>query len=447
MHCLRADFRLSADFKTRPVRGALLTAVLWIGLSASVTAQADTESTNAKPSTAETAVSSQETATDIREALTREADPIGPRPLLAPDGSFRALVAADIVSPPTLNKEANYFYTQLGIGSSVPIECYFYLEEQDLAANMMVNSNLMFDLLAKRSDAILGREVEKVDAGAVDGSPYLALSWLYRGRNGSETVIGQFKQRLGSRGAGSVYCGHNEAGYERSFARAFDSILASLQWATPSAIPFYAEVIVTEIQGKTFGVARSTLTWDAEGDVRSQESLSMLLPVDAQTLSATDSYSIDFSTPEGLLINQVEIETQQGEITKNLQFDPAEEGSWKVSGIFQGKELSAHIEAQELLSGYGQSLAMLKFLNDPEAKGPLSFPSWIPDADPTTILPVEMDFGERTDEGISAKINMASIVMDAMMDRQGSILSADIELGAITMTLRRIHAEGSLPTP
>lgn len=431
MTCLPADFRI------RPVLGALLATILLIGPSTRLAGQSDPEPGNPDA----------QDPSGIRAALAREADPIEPRPLVAPDGGFRALVAAEIVSPPTLAEEATTYYTQLNIGSSVPMECTFYIEAQDLASSLSANSSLMFDFLAQRFDEIVGREIEKVDAGAVDGSPYLALSWLYRGRKGNDVSMGQVKQRVGNRGAGSVYCGHNEAGYSQAFARAFDSILASLQWAEPSAIPFYAEVIVTEVQGRRFGVARSTLTWDEDGDVRAEESLSMLLPVDTQTFSTTDSYSIDFSTPEGRLINQLEIETQQGEITTNLDFDPAEDGSWTVSGIFQGKELSAQIEPQELLSAYGQALAVRDFLKDPQAKGELSLPSWIPDADPTTIQPVTMDFGERTDQGISVKINMGPILMDALTDNQGSILSANIELGAITMTLRRIHVEGSLPTP
>ncbi len=382
----------------------------------------------------------------LEKTMAREVELIQPRPLVEQKGTFRSLVPAKILAPPVLTE--GVYYTQLDIGTTVPMECYFYTEPLDMAGDLVALAEVVLGHLEKQAGEIVMRGVEKIEAGAVDGSPFLGLSWMYRTLGDNGPLVWQLKQRLGRRGAGSVYCIHNEVGYSATFARAFEQILGSVQWSASSPLPFYSEIAVVEIRGTPCGIAHNTYTVDEEGDVRGDQIQSLLLQVDARTLSTSDSYDVEFSDPEGQLINELSIDAKQGEISTNLSLAPSEEGFWDVSGILQGKDFSAQIDAQPLLSSYGQALAMRDFMADPETqRGQLSFRSWMPGTDPTVISPITVDFGEKTAEGFHAKLDVAGVVMETILDSQGSAISAKVDLGAISMTLRRIHVEGTLLTP
>ncbi|HEY5658556.1 MAG TPA: hypothetical protein VIY27_12280, partial [Myxococcota bacterium] len=156
--------------------------------------------------------------------LAMEADPKPEITLEAPDGSFRLRAMGELVEPLEVDEEGGIFGF-FDIGSGTPAECMFYAGERDLASSLQRISDSLFAMIADSERVVDAKAIYGIDAGAVEHSPYLSLSWVLRfGATGA-----LIKQMMGHTGARSVWCLHDQVGYTQTFERFFRGILASLE--------------------------------------------------------------------------------------------------------------------------------------------------------------------------------------------------------------------------
>jgi len=347
----------------------------------------------------------------FEKLLAREAEPVAEQWIGSPDGKFRSRVAAEVVAT----------------------------SHQVLAA-------AAFESIAESLGEIDSKAILKIDAGAFGRHPFLALDWLYRVKSPKGLLAGQIKHLSAvARGGASAHCYHNEAGYKATFERVVHGLVEHLEVAEPEPDPYYEEVSVVRIGDLQAGVARLAMTVDEQGDTKIVETLSLLVPVDQQTVMANDNYNVQFSSPDGSLINQIDVESQNGELSTQLALDPADDG-WRVSGTFQSKKLQGSLEPAEIPSTLGMMLDLRGFLPRAQPGAVKSFPQWMSD-NPLALTDVRFQVEGRVEDGIAARLDLGPMKLDGVLDANGSVVSATMAMGPAEMEIERLYVQGTLPAP
>jgi hypothetical protein len=377
----------------------------------------------------------------LKEARTREAAPQKERPIAA-KGAFEGKVAAEVQMAPRRDGETWVF--GLGIGSDAPIECYVHGSDLDLASSLVAFSQSTFEAISEHFGKVELTRIEGVDAGALAGGPFLAVDWLYRVGDGAQARVGQVKHLAVSKHGRTLYCQHNELGYEATFRRVVEGLARSLAYKKAPAKPYYEEISVFSVHDLRVGVQHVALARDEEGDTRIDLRTYTLVPVEEATFQASDSYDVEFVRKDGTLINQAHIESVNGELATHLKLDPTEEG-WKVSGTFQTKPLEAQLDGQPLGSWLGDVLAVRRAIAKKGVGGEVVLVRWVPDADPTRVVEGHVAILEHVaSDRFRTSMRMAEIEAEVVTDRSGSAASGSIDMGHLQMRFERVFAHGKL---
>ena len=375
----------------------------------------------------------------LEQLLAREADPLAEIALESPSGLFTARVAArapGVFSP----SEGDVEHVVLDIGAPSPMACDFFNQEQDLAGSLLGLSELLLDALASEVGPLELRSVYAVDAGSIQGRSFLALDWLYQA-GGS---VGLLKQRMASVSDRSVYCYHDQVGYDATFARAFAGLVASLRYARPSdPAPYYTEVSVTTIGGHRVGVSRVEMTHDAEGDTQIVQVSAMLMPRSAEHVLCIDSADVEWSRPDGSLINRVHTQAEGRELVNSLEL-VASGDTWRVSGIYKLKDMAVEFTAESPLVSYlGEYLALRREVEAHGREARVAFLKWLPTVDPSKPLQATYEVtGTQADGGYAARSVLGPLEMDLLLDPDGMPRVGSVDLGVATLEVERVYASG-----
>lgn len=378
----------------------------------------------------------------LAKALAREGEPQPEVALAGVEDSFKARVPAKVVALPLAHGETQY--VTFDIGAPTAMECWIYDGEKDPAQSLRGLSEETFKALAARQGTIETKVIQQIDAGAVGSSPFLAVDWIYRVRDKEGAKAGQVKHVIAAKDDRSIHCLHAELGYAATFRRVFFGLVESIEFAERGPAPYYVEISTASVGDRRVGYIRFAFFRDEDGDTRIVDQTSMLLPVDAQTLASRDSYRVQFSDAEGGLLNELAVDAEQGEVVTRLALDPLDNGGWKVSGTLQAKPFEAALPATELKSELGDRLAFRELARTAAPGSSLKYMDWT-DEDPGRLNEVEINVGKVADQGVDAVLKTAQLSMDVVLDREGSLKTGRMSMGAHTLEIQRIHVEGSVP--
>jgi hypothetical protein len=378
-------------------------------------------------------------------ARAREA---APRPALAiesGDGVWRARVPA-LVSEP-IQADARGYRFQLDAGAQTPLECLVFRDDQvDPAASLAGLSREAFAAIGAKFGEVSLRRVDRVDAGAIGESPYLAVRWLYRVEARDGARIGEVTHALATRAGRSVYCQHHELGYEATFQRVFAALVEGLAFAESPEAPYYSQISTVSRAGMRVGFEHVTLRRDGDGDTRIDTQRATLLPVERETLRASDSVTVEFARADGSLINQVFLAAIDGELVTNLELLPEGEQAWRVSGIFEARPLDEQIRVHSHPTSWiGETLAARKVIATSPIGAAVTLRRWLPGSDPTQILDQTLTIERQVDaERFAAKLAARGTSSALVVDRAGVVAADVVSTGTAPLSLERVFSRGTL---
>ena len=374
-----------------------------------------------------------------RKAMNAEMKRIKYRTVATPDGSVRSKLPGKPATPEPMGDD---WYFSSDIKAESPLECYLFTSSRDLATLTDVIAEANIEAVAGSHDNVGNRQVFHTEAGAVAGLPYLALEWLYTVERDAEVLVGFTKVRAATKGEKAFVCAHNYLGYRETLANAFAEFVTSAEVADDTPEPFYEEIARLDMNGVGTGVAYASYTIDADGDIRLYMAESSLLPVDAATVTTSDSYTISFSAPDGELLSAYEISVENGEIASNMALSRNDDGNWTSSGSLQGKELAYEIDGALQPTSEWQQLAMARnlFAGDDTSVSALI---WIPGVDPTQLLQASMTRDDAEVER-QAIMTVGPLSYVGRFDESGNLHTANMSVGPVRIDIERIWSRGSL---
>ncbi len=361
------------------------------------------------------------------------------RPLESVEADFATRILGKLALPIEILEDGSGTSVVIDIGTPRSVECFFFADELDLAAALIDYSKLAFEEFSSQLGAIEKTQVSEVEAGAIDGAPMFSVEWIYTVGGGN----GHLKHRVASVADRSVYCRHLETGYRKTFARLFEEIVRNLRYpSTPRRKPFYESVVRVLFSKRPVGVERTAFYEHDEGDVRLERSSHLLLPVDGQTLMASDIVDVQFSTREGMLINAVHVQSENGGLTANLALDPSDNG-WKVYGMLQEKEFASEFTGSRIHSMLGDGKAVRQLVQKGEAGASIELGSWLPEVSPAAVTTgvVKMK-GKRDDGHYNVDVSVGPLLVRTIVDDQGETVAGQTKFGQLEFEMVQIFQRG-----
>lgn len=331
----------------------------------------------------------------------------------------------------------NYWYLTMDLKSSAPMECWIYNTPIDPAASTAGIAEEVVRIVADQHGGLNSKALFHTEISHLDAAPILSLYWLFTAGPADSAKASLAKVKTAVVNDVTFICSHADVGYMATFAKAFDALIKSAKVVRDQE-PYYEAMYTVSVQGRTLGFTHISMSLDADGDTESYVYDAMLLPLDSQNLSSSDSATMSFSRPDGTLINQVTTTVENGNLTTNLSLEPVE-GAWQVSGQFQGKELQTQIEYdQAILSDLGQ-LLVIKDMVDGKLETQATFPMWLTEVDPTVFTDTTVELSA---SGQEAKLSMAGLITDAKLNAASIMTEATMQAAGTEVNMQLVWEAG-----
>ena len=340
-------------------------------------------------------------------------------------------------------KDGTWLY-HINIGPKTPMECYVFASHNGPANSMyaMMESGLD-DIATSNKKKRTGSFNFSLGTGIIGDTPYLQLDTLYHLGKGKKKASGILKTLAAETGDGLLLCLHNSIGYRKTFYTAFESFVEAFRANKPSKT-FFNPVYQYTFNDIPVGYSSEKYTVDADGDVEISNSVAMLIPVDANSISRTDSTSNSWSYANGSLINASSYSIENGELSSRFNISFQDE-QWKVVGELQGKNVETSLSHKDsLLSDFGNYLKVIELKSSDKNSSIDNL--WNADIDPVSA--VEVTFSKvADDDNANTKYQVGPLSMNMLTDANGVIKQALMDQAGLKLTVKLMYVKGAPKLP
>ena len=379
----------------------------------------------------------------LKEARAREAKLAAPAEINSKDGWFKFRAPGKVAN--AIEKVEGSYSVEFDLGTQAPVQCEVFPEGVDLANGLRVTFENAIKAIEANQGKIEARALESSDAGSYGPVPYIKLSWLYRVAGPQGALLGNVKQFIMEKGPVGIYCVHNDLGYTETFTSITQAVAQTFETQQPSATPYFVEISTASMSGTDLGVAISTLVRDAEGDTQARQTTALLIATNDGNVQSQDSTQINWLRPDDSLINAVNTEVSNGEISNSLALKEGEDGIWFVEGEVQGKAVKANLPKDSRPGNWlAQSRQLRTLLAEPKAVGrEHSMDVWISENPAKLTASKTKVLGKKGDQ-FRALGEIGNISANLTLDKAtGTASTADVKVGPLNMKLERVYVSGS----
>lgn len=332
------------------------------------------------------------------------------------------------------------WYFTIDIGTDSPVECYVFQEFDGTATSLYsIIEHSLTGVEALNKKSLSAKFNYAIDSGLMGNSPYLLLDTLYNLGEGNKKVAGVLKGISVQTAQSLQVCLHNEIGYRQTFFDVVESFIQAFV-ANEEDHTFFESIYQFTLNDIPVGYTREKYSTDADGDINIQSDSAFMFPVDASSIARSDTVDVEWSSPDGSLINANKYAIENGVMTSQFAIS-SDNDKWQVEGELQGKPIKAELEYDGwLISGYGSHLAAVNLRQTEENSA--EFNAWIAEADPTSALKfVISKISDNPDANL--KLDMGPITMKFLADEKGVLQQGTMDQGALKMGIKLLSAKGN----
>jgi len=376
----------------------------------------------------------------LSEAMARETGPFDSHAFELPQRDFSAELSGASLSP--VQETSGGWYLSADIEAISPMECWIFTSPVDMAATLGRVTELNLDSSARANGDIVDRATYFADAGTVADAPFMSLETLYMMEAADEQRTGFAKVRIARIDDVHLACSHNQIGFRETFANIFTNLVQSATFTRQPVQPFYREVYRQSIDGLGLGVIERSMAIDADGDLALTTVDSMVVPDTSSTATTTDTFNFGFFRKGYELINLRTIGSVNGTIGYNVNFQPAGENVYRITGTNGGDEIDFAIEDDVgHMSVPQRMLAIQALLADPDRQS-VTFRMWQPEAALGQLIESTLAFDEDGREQLLATVTNGDNSVKVKVDPNGSYISTEFEIAQGTFRVDRVFKTG-----
>jgi hypothetical protein len=339
----------------------------------------------------------------------------------------------EAAEPPTVTVGEELDEVGIAIGTETPISCTVARKRLDAAGWVagVVNE-------AAKNVQLAG--VRPVDLTVVAGSPLLFVDALYVKDSPGGKLIGLLKAAVYSSDSRMFLCIHDEPGYRQSFRRIVAGFAQAMEGGEDEQDDArFVEVASAYIGKIPVGFSEEVL-WDRKGGgTISRSRMSMLLARTPTDLMPMDAYEEEEADAKDLILSGLYVEAMGGELSHTVTLTRAADGKkFTVEGTVAGKALKGSFTVK---SGLASDLWFTRRLAaSAKPAAVLSHETYSAGDDPLktrvqTAKPIKGPVRK-------AEFSNEKVKYVAELDDDGLQTAAEMPLGPITLTVKRVWSRG-----
>ncbi len=379
----------------------------------------------------------------LTDARAREGQLIEPHVVTSKDK--RISFSVPVALSGTLKEDKSSYEALLTLGPAAVADCVILKSDIDVAAFLRETAQGTFPEIEKTQGKMEKRAVEHIDADVAGGTPFLSLAWVYRVNDGKGAKVGGLRQIAASKSDFGIYCGLNDLGYAKTFEKVARALIESLKTDQDKAMPYFSDVSVAILRDMRVGYMAFTMTRDKDGDTKAVESTTLLFPTTSDALQARDTDTVEWTKPDGAMINSKRVSSTNGEIDMDLDLKEGEAHGWLVQGKFRGKDVKESVTTGAPATRLSQINLMRSLLAKEKPVGEEATDSEWLGADPGRFTEVTTKVLAEIDENTYRVHQTAgNISADLVVDRAtGAAKQGSAQLGPIDLRFERVFVQGS----
>ena len=287
--------------------------------------------------------------------LGRELAPLAMRPVS--DASFTGQVES--AATPELSNSGGLSQVLIPLGTEQPVRCFIYPKAINLAQTLRLFINSVVEHVNKH-------QVDRIDAGQINGSPYLAVGTSYMLERDGQKGTGQVKYLAARGDSTTTLCMHDEPGYAKTFERIATGFIASLKFPDNVSDPsrkllVWRSLAVQRNEQASVGIIESRL-YEGEAGYAFASSRSILSPAEDGSVRASDEAENQFSNLQGDIMEAKYIKIIDDTVAYNLGLNFEAANGYRVKGVFQGAPFATQIKTVAALPDFATQTAQMRKL-------------------------------------------------------------------------------------
>ena len=366
----------------------------------------------------------------IEQAMLQEAALSDSYQLDSEDGFFSATVKG--AKQPSIQPLDGLHQVTIPIGTRIPAQCFVYHDALDSATTL----NYLIDASLETMEKT---KISNIDAGTFDKMPFLYKENLYFTK---DNKVGMLKGIVVPLKSSLLACLHDTVGYRETFRQMVESFAMSLTLKDVADENWnHEEVIVWRMRDMNIGYTVTRATPSKDGEIKSITETALMIPRSEQETLTHDEYNLTYEHENGELIYGRYSEAENGELKINVRLDLDEQGDYRVSGTFKGKQIDEPLNADAVLEGpYHQRREIIHAAKPDDGKPQaVRINGYIPSANPLESMAMEMTpTGEHVDGLPQYEMMFSGMKATALVDDLGH-KSMMLEMGQIQLQLSRAY--------
>ena len=347
------------------------------------------------------------------DVLSREIEPLALRPVADENALFTTQVEAS--AAPEISNSGGLRQVVIDIGTEQPVRCFVYPKAINLAQTLRLFVNSVVSHVNRH-------EVESIDAGQINGQPFLSVVTSYLIEQDGQKGGGQVKYLASRSDNTTTLCMHDEPGYVHSFLRVASSFVQNEKFVdsdedSTKKLLVWRTVSVQRAGKTSVGVIESRL-YEGEAGYAFATSRSVLLPSEDGTVVASDEAENQFSNLEGDVLEAKYVKIINDAVAYNLGLSLESKTNYKVSGLYNGETLNGNIKVDSAMRDFAsQTSDMRKLFASRTSVAPLHWTTFTP-AQPNQITAV--DFEKKAGAEHAGVLTLGGSKSEVEVDEQGT---------------------------
>jgi len=331
-------------------------------------------------------------------------------------------------------EEPVQYELSIPIGSSINADCYITEE----IAFPSVTLKSIFDNIGALP-TIESAGIKKIESDVMNNMAYIYLEAEYLTKDksyGTAKIIALSLMNV------SLYCMHDELGYRKTFLKTVNSLVNSdyIQGFARDLIDYKKRQIdIVYMNDLSIGFSDDFQVNEEENRKKEIVFSSMLFPRDASQVMASDSWdSTVYDGETGKVLSGQNYSYTNNEAEYEIDLEEVSENTYRLSGTFQGKEISQELKSAKGLTASG-------YVFDLYQRNKTSKKSWIYD-EYVPLSPLEATKSTMTLKGKDSsgarllEYSISSLKVLTYLDKQ-SYSHAEMEVGNLSFQIKRKYID------
>jgi hypothetical protein len=377
------------------------------------------------------------------DARAREGQLIEPHVVTSTDK--RISFSVPVALSGKLKEDKSSYEALLTLSPAAVADCLILKSDIDVAEFLRETAQSTFPEIEKAQGKMEKRAVEHIDAGVAGGTAFLGVTWVYRVNDGKGAKLGGLRQIAASRSDHGIYCAVNDLGYAKTFEQVVRALIESLKIEQDEAMPYFSDLSVAIVRDMRVGYLAFNMIRDKDGDTKAVQSTTLLITTGSDALLARDMYLVEWTKPDGAMINSKRIISTNGEIDMDLDLKKADARGWFVQGKFKGKDVKETITTGAPATRLSQMNVIRGLLAKEKPAGEETTDSEWLGGDPGRFTEVTTKVLAAIDENTySVRQSEGNISVDLVVDRAtGVATQGSAQLGPVDIRFERLFVQGS----